>query len=44
MGNHFTSKRFLPLLFLVFCLFSGVSFADDLSWASSAEEVGMSTE
>jgi CubicO group peptidase (beta-lactamase class C family) len=44
MENYFTSKRFLPLLALVFCGFSGLSFADDLPWASSAEEVGMSTE
>ena len=29
---------------LVFCGFSGLSLADDLPWASSAEEVGMSTE
>ncbi len=44
MKNNFTSKRSLYLLNLVFCLFSGLSFAQDLPWASSAEEVGMSTE
>ena len=44
MKNNFTSKRFLSLLNLVFCLLSGLSFAQDLPWASSAEEVGMSTE
>jgi CubicO group peptidase (beta-lactamase class C family) len=44
MKNNFTSKRSLSLLILVFCLFSGLSFAQDLPWASSAEEVGMSTE
>lgn len=44
MKNSFTSKRSLSLLILVFCLFSGLSIAQDLPWASSAEEVGMSTE
>ena len=44
MKNNFTSKRFLSLLNLVFCLLSGLSFSQDLPWASSAEEVGMSTE
>ena len=34
----------LSFLTLAFCLFSGLSFAQDLPWASSAEEVGMSTE
>ena len=44
MENYFTSKRFLPLLVFVFYGFSGLSIADDLPWASNAEEVGMSTE
>ncbi len=44
MENQFTSKRLHSLSILVFCLFSGLSFADDLPWASSAEEVGMSAE
>ena len=44
MKTSFISKRSLSLLNLVFCLFSGLSFAQDLPWASSAEEVGMSTE
>ena len=44
MENNFTSRKSLSLLVLVFCLFSGLSFADDIPWASSAEEVGMSTE
>jgi CubicO group peptidase (beta-lactamase class C family) len=44
MKNSFTSKRSLSLRILVFCLFSGLSIAQDLPWASSAEEVGMSTE
>ena len=44
MENNFTSRQSLSLLVLVFCLFSGLSFADDMPWASSAEEVGMSTE
>ncbi|MBT6059210.1 MAG: beta-lactamase family protein, partial [Gammaproteobacteria bacterium] len=44
MKNSFISKRSFSLLTLIFCLFSGLSFADDLPWASGAEEVGMSTE
>ena len=44
MKNNFISKRHLSFLTLVFCLFSGLSFAQDLPWANSAEEVGMSTE
>lgn len=44
MENIFTSKRSLSLLVLVFGLFSGLSVAQDLPWASGAEEVGMSTE
>jgi len=32
------------LLPVFFCVFAGVSFAQDIPWASSAEEVGMSTE
>ena len=43
MKTSFISKRSLSLLNLVFCLLSGLSFAQDLPWASSAEEVGMST-
>ena len=44
MEKRFASKRLHSLSILVFCLFSGLSFADDLPWASSAEEVGMSAE
>lgn len=44
MKSNSTGKRFLPLLVLVLSGFSGLSIADDLPWASSAEEVGMSTE
>tara|TARA_B100000586_G_scaffold238469_1_gene190244 strand:+ start:98 stop:349 length:252 start_codon:yes stop_codon:yes gene_type:complete len=44
MKNNFTSMGSLSFLTLAFCLFSGLSFAQDLPWASSAEEVGMSTE
>ena len=44
MKTNSTSKRFPSLLILVLCLFNGLSFADDLPWASNAEEVGMSTE
>ena len=44
MKSNFISKRHLSFLTLVFCLFSGLSFAQDLPWANSAEEVGMSTE
>ena len=44
MKNNFTSMRHLSFLTLVCCLFSGLSFAQDLPWASNAEEVGMSTE
>ena len=44
MENQFASKRLHSLSILVFCLFSGLSFADDLPWASNAEEVGMSAE
>ena len=35
------ARFFLPLFF---CVFAGVSFAQDIPWADSAEEVGMSTE
>lgn len=35
------ARVFLPLFF---CVFAGVSFAQDIPWADSAEEVGMSTE
>ena len=31
-------------LSLFFCVFAGLSFAQDIPWADSAEEVGMSTE
>ncbi|MBT7677878.1 MAG: beta-lactamase family protein [Gammaproteobacteria bacterium] len=34
-------RVFLPLFF---CVFAGVSFAQDIPWADSAEEVGMSSE
>ena len=44
MKNNLTSMRHLSFLTLVCCLFSGLSFAQDLPWASKAEEVGMSTE
>jgi hypothetical protein len=44
MKNNFTSIRSISILTLVFCLFSGLSFANDLPLASSAEEVGMSSE
>lgn len=44
MKNKFTGKRTLCLLFLIFCLSSSFSLAQDLPRASSAEEVGMSTE
>ena len=35
------ARVFLPLFF---CVFAGVSSAQDIPWADSAEEVGMSTE
>lgn len=35
------ARFFLPLFF---CVFAGVSFAQDIPWADSAEEVGMSSE
>jgi CubicO group peptidase (beta-lactamase class C family) len=44
MQNYFTRKRYLSLPILAFFLLSGLSFAQDLPWANSAEEVGMSTE
>ena len=44
MRQYLTSKRSLPLVLLVFCLSSTASIADDLPWASNAEEVGMSSE
>ena len=44
MKSNSTSKRFPSLLIFVFCLFNGLSSADDLPRASNAEEVGMSTE
>lgn len=44
MKSNFIRKRSLSLLILVLCGFSGLSFAQDLPWASSAEEVGMSTQ
>lgn len=44
MKNDFTSKQFLSFLALAFSLFSSISFAQDLPWASSADEVGMSAD
>jgi len=44
MKHNFYSMESLSFLTLAFCLFSDLSFAQDLPWASSAEEVGMSTE
>ena len=44
MRQYLTNKRSLPLVLLVFCLSSTASVADDLPWASNAEEVGMSSE
>ena len=44
MMNNFTSMESLSFLTLVFWLFSSLSFAQDLPWASSAEEVGVSSE
>lgn len=44
MESNFSSKRARSLLVLIVCLFSELSFAQDLPRANSAEDVGMSTE
>jgi CubicO group peptidase (beta-lactamase class C family) len=40
-NKNILARVFLPLFF---CVFAGVSFAQDIPWAGSAEEVGMSTQ
>ena len=44
MNPNNTSILARSLLPLLLCLCAGVSFAQDIPWADSAEEVGMSTE
>ena len=44
MSPNNTSILARSLLPLLLCLCAGVSFAQDIPWADSAEEVGMSTE
>jgi hypothetical protein len=44
MNPNNTSILARSLLSLLLCLCAGVSFAQDIPWAGSAEEVGMSAE
>ena len=44
MNPNNTSILVRSLLPLFLCLFAGASFAQDIPWADSAEEVGMSTQ